>query len=159
MEDLIRRLYEGIKTRDAAAIRACYHPEAKFDDPVFDLKGAEVPAMWHMLTEAGKDMRISYRDIRAEGPAGNGIGAGHWEAVYTFSGTGRTVHNRMDSAFRFRDGLIVAHRDRFDFWRWSRQALGLPGLLLGWSPLLRGKVRAKARGNLDRFLAAHPEYR
>ena len=52
------------------------------------------------------------------------------------------------------DGLITRHRDRFDFWRWSRQALGPAGWLLGWTPLLRAKVRATAAGNLDRFLAA-----
>lgn len=124
MEDLIRRFYEALKAKDALAIRACYHPEAKFDDPVFDLKGA-----------------------------------GHWEAVYTFSASGRRVHNKMDSAFAFKDGKIIGHRDHFAFWRWSRQALGLSGLLLGWSPFLKAKVRARARGNLDKFLASHPEYR
>lgn len=58
-----------------------------------------------------------------------------------------------------KEGKIVGHVDHFDFWRWSRQALGAPGLLLGWTPILRGKIRSRARGNLDRFLAAHPEYR
>ncbi len=155
MEDVIRRLYEGIKNKDAAAIRTCYHPEAKFDDPVFDLKGGEVPAMWHMLTTAGKDMVVTFRDIRSDGATGSG----HWEAVYTFSATGRKVHNKMDSAFSIKDGKIIGHRDRFAFWRWSRLAMGLPGLLLGWTPILRGKVRARARGNLDKFIASHPEYR
>ena len=39
------------------------------------------------------------------------------------------------------------------FRSWSRQALGTPGLLLGWSPFLRNKVRATAAANLKRFLA------
>ena len=42
--------------------------------------------------------------------------------------------------------------DRFDFWKWSRQALGLPGWLLGWSSALRAKVQARAAGNLARFV-------
>ena len=50
-------------------------------------------------------------------------------------------------------GLITRHTDRFDFWRWSRQALGAPGLLLGWSPFLRAKVRGQAAASLRRFLA------
>ena len=46
----------------------------------------------------------------------------------------------------------ATHRDRFSFWRWSRQALGLPGVLLGWSPSLKRKVRSTAAGNLKKFL-------
>ena len=34
-----------------------------------------------------------------------------------------------------------------------RQALGAPGLLLGWSPSLKRKVRSTAAGNLKKFLA------
>ena len=49
------------------------------------------------------------------------------------------------------DGLILTHRDRFDFWAWSRQALGTPGLLLGWSGFLRDKVRAQAAKNLAAY--------
>jgi len=155
MDDVIRRLYEAIKTRDTAAFASLYHPEAEFSDPVFDLKGRQVPAMWHMLCEGGQDLAVSYRDVRAVGDSGSG----HWEATYTFSPTGRKVRNRMDSEFRFRDGKILRQRDQFDFWRWSRQALGIPGLLLGWTPLLRAKVRKRAAANLAEFIAAHPRYR
>ena len=52
--------------------------------------------------------------------------------------------------------MIRRHRDRFDFYRWSRQALGLPGLLLGWTPMLRKGIRAKAAQNLAAYLAKHP---
>ena len=50
--------------------------------------------------------------------------------------------------------FAARQRDRFDFWRWARQALGAPGWLLGWSPLLRNKVRATAAKNLARFMAS-----
>jgi len=43
----------------------------------------------------------------------------------------------------------------FDFWAWSRQALGLPGWLLGWTPWLRRKVRATAARNLAKFMATN----
>ena len=33
------------------------------------------------------------------------------------------------------------HRDRFDFWVWSRQAPGIPGPVLGRAPPFRRKVR------------------
>jgi hypothetical protein len=64
------------------------------------------------------------------------------------------VHNRIDARFEFdAAGLISRHVDRFNFWRWSRQALGLKGWLLGWTSLVRDKVRAQAAKNLALFLA------
>jgi hypothetical protein len=79
-------------------------------------------------------------------------------ATYTFSATGRKVVNAVDSRFTFKDGLILDERDDFSFWKWSRQALGPAGLFLGWMPRLLQTVQEKAHGNLEKFLAAHPEY-
>jgi hypothetical protein len=93
---------------------------------------------------------LQYRDVQA----GDSDGRAHWDAHYRFSATGRLVDNSIDASFEFdAAGRIARHLDRFDFWRWSRQALGAPGLLLGWSPVLRRKVRARAAGNLRKFLA------
>jgi ketosteroid isomerase-like protein len=152
----IAQLYAAFARLDADGMAACYAPDAVFEDEVFTLQGRrEVAGMWRMLCEAaqanGRDVwRLTWRDVRADAAQGSA----HWDAHYRFSGTGRLVDNSIDAAFTFGpDGLILTHRDRFDFWRWSRQALGTPGTLLGWTPLLRAKVRGKARGNLDRFLA------
>lgn len=140
---LLETLYRSLAARDAAGMAACYHPEVHFTDPVFDLRGAEVAAMWRMLCARGEDLRVEFRDVAADEEGGRA----HWEATYTFAATGRKVRNSIDASFRFRDGRIVRHADRFDFWRWSRQALGLPGWLLGWSGFLRGSVaRTAARG-------------
>ncbi|MBI3714702.1 MAG: nuclear transport factor 2 family protein [Betaproteobacteria bacterium] len=79
-------------------------------------------------------------------------GKAHWDAVYTFSQTGRKVHNKIDALFAFRDGKIVRHIDRFSFWRWSSQALGPLGLLLGWSWPIKAMVRKKARASLDQWM-------
>jgi hypothetical protein len=97
-------------------------------------------AMWRALSGRAKDMTVSYRDASASDTAGSA----HWTARYTFTGTGRRVVNEIDAAFRFRDGLIVRHVDSFNFWRWSRMALGRPGLLLGWTPMLRDRVRRQS---------------
>jgi hypothetical protein len=97
--------------------------------------------------------KLSLRDIEADAASGKA----HWDAHYLFSATGRIVDNAIDSRFTFTpEGLIATQRDRFDFWRWSRQALGAPGLLLGWSPMLKKKVRATAAANLQAFLARNP---
>lgn len=38
-----------------------------------------------------------------------------------------------------------------DMWRWSRMALGAPGWLLGWSPMLVNRVRGQAARGLQSF--------
>ena len=130
-------------------MQSLYHPQAQFSDPVFtSLDSAGVKAMWQMLVTAGKDLRITFQDIKADDKRGSC----HWEAWYTFSRTGKKVHNIIDASFEFKDGLILSHRDRFDFWRWSRQALGISGLLLGWSPIVRNKVRDTASSGLRKFM-------
>jgi hypothetical protein len=72
-------------------------------------------------------------------------------ARYMFTQTGRPVVNDIQARFRFAGGLIAEHHDDFSFHRWSRQALGPSGLLLGWTPILRSAVRRKARARLDAF--------
>lgn len=146
---LIQRFYAAFGQRDWAGMAACYHPEVHFTDEVFDLRGADAGMMWRMLCTNGKDLTLETSGIAADG---NG-GQAHWDARYTFSATGRKVLNRIDARFEFRDGLIVRHVDRFDFWAWARQALGLPGVLLGWSGALRAKVQAKAAKSLADFKA------
>ena len=150
--ELIERFYTAFGAGDAAGMAACYHPEVTFHDPAFgELKGWRAAAMWHMLTSRSTDLRLEHSAVAAEGDAGSA----HWEAWYTFSATGRSVHNVIDAAFTFRDGRIHTHTDTFDFWRWSRQALGMPGMFLGWSGFLSNKVRGTANGGLDQWIAKH----
>ncbi len=152
-EELIRRFYAAFQQRDAATMAACYGPDVRFSDPVFtDLRGAQAGLMWKMLCERGKDLRIEFRDVRADATTGSA----HWDAWYTFSATGRKVHNVIDATFEFRDGRIVSHTDRFDLYRWWRQALGPVGLVLGWSPLVRNKVRKSAASALAAWETRHP---
>ena len=147
--ELIQRFYAAFGRRDWAGMAACYHPEVHFTDEVFDLHGGDAGMMWRMLCTNGRDLTLETSGIDADDAGGKA----HWDARYTFSATGRKVLNRIDARFGFRDGLIVRHVDRFDFWAWSRQALGLPGLLLGWSGSLKAKVQAKAAKSLADFKA------
>lgn len=149
--DVVTRLYQAFAVRDHAEMARCYTPDARFADPVFtDLRGAQVATMWRMLCQRAADLRIIYSNVSGDGNSG----AAHWEAWYTYSATGRPVHNVIEATFTFRDGLIATHRDHFDLFRWTRQALGTTGLLLGWTPLLQGAVRRKAAVALARFSAS-----
>jgi ketosteroid isomerase-like protein len=150
-EDTIRRLYDGLDRHDGETMAACYAPDASFADPVFpELHGDQPGDMWRMLTERATDLTVEVPEAKADDQAGSAL----WIATYTFGDTGRRVVNRVRSSFRFDDaGLIAEQRDEFPFWTWSRQALGLSGLLLGWTPLLRSKVRENAAAQLARFRA------
>jgi ketosteroid isomerase-like protein len=148
-EALITRFYTALQQKDFAAMGECYHPEATFKDEAFDLKTVgEVRKMWEMLCTRGKDMRVEFRDVNAN----DDQGSAHWDAYYTFSKTGRKVHNSIDASFRFKEGLIIEHRDRFDFYRWSKQSLGLPAMLLGWMGFFQKKVRGTAMDGLREFM-------
>jgi ketosteroid isomerase-like protein len=150
-ESLIERFYGAFAERDGDTMAACYAPNVEFSDPVFsDLRGSDAGDMWRMLTSRATDLRIELHEHEADDQRGTA----HWIAYYTFAQSGRSVVNDVRATLRFRDGLIVEHRDQFDFHRWARQALGPSGLLLGWTPLLRNAVRRRARAGLDEFQAA-----
>ena len=145
---LITRLYEAFAQLDAEAMSACYTDDVLFSDPAFgELRGAQVGDMWRMLTSRAKDFSVVFDQVRAD----DQTGSAHWVATYLFSQTRRTVVNDIQARFVFRDGKICEHHDHFDMWRWSRQALGLKGLLLGWTPLVRNAVRAQALKGLKTF--------
>jgi ketosteroid isomerase-like protein len=154
--ELIRSFYEAFGRRDHEAMAACYHPDVHFSDPVFpDLVGDEARAMWHMLCDQGQDLVVRASDITADGDTGSA----HWEATYTFTPTGRKVHNRIDASFEFSDGLIIRHVDSFDLWKWLRMAVGWSGSVVGWTSSARAKVRQTGADGLRRFMEDHPEYR
>lgn len=147
---LIQRFYSCFQERDAAGMAACYHPRAQFSDPVFgDLDAAGVRAMWEMLCERAADLQVELGNVTVNEQAGHA----RWEAWYTFSATGRAVHNRIDARFVFEDGKIREHRDSFDLWAWSAQALGAKGRLLGWTPMVKSAIRRQAAAGLASFRA------
>lgn len=151
--ELIERLYDGLRRGDGEAMAACYAPEARFSDPAFgELRDGEPAAMWRMLCSrsGGVDVELVEREADAES------GSAHWIARYEFQQTGRPVVNDIRARFRFANGLIVEHDDEFDLHRWARQALGLPGLLLGWLPPAQAAFRRRARASLQEFIAEQP---
>lgn len=151
--ELINTFYQAFQQRDWKTMQGCYHSEAHFSDPVFpDLNSVEVKSMWHMLCENAQNFALQYSKVTTNGD----IGTSRWEARYTFSRTGRTVHNIIQAQFIFKDGLIYKHIDEFDFWKWSRMAMGWTGGLLGWTTYLKRKVQATAHKSLVKFMREHP---
>jgi ketosteroid isomerase-like protein len=144
--EVVERFYAAFDRRDGEAMAAAYAPDGHFRDPVFgDLTGTEAGAMWRVLTRTARDLKVELAEHDER--------SAHWIASYTFSATGRPVVNDVRATVRIEDGLIVDHVDSFSFWKWSRQALGTKGLLLGWTPFLRNKVGGTAKAGLDKFIA------
>jgi ketosteroid isomerase-like protein len=149
-KDLIEEFYGAFARCDGDRMAACYAPQSSFSDPVFvGLDAREAGGMWRMLTSQATDLRIELLDHESDEQRGSA----HWRAHYTFSQTGRHVVNDVHASFHFADGLISEHVDDFDFYRWARQALGPLGQFLGWTPLVRSRVRSRARASLEKFLA------
>ncbi|CAD6518003.1 nuclear transport factor 2 family protein [Paraburkholderia metrosideri] len=143
--ELIERFYTAFQRRDAQTMVACYADDVVFSDPAFgELRGDEARDMWRLLVERAQDFSLTFDSVEADDQTGRA----HWVASYLFSQTGRSVINRIDARFVFRDGLIVEHRDSFSLYQWLRQAMGIRGALLGWSPLVHRAIRAQARRGL-----------
>lgn len=149
-EEIIRRFYTAFQQLDYKTMQDCYSEHPIFNDQVFGiLEGEEVGAMWEMLCKNARDFSLEFSNIKM---LDEEYATCNWTAKYTFSKTGRKVVNRIKAHMRIQDGKIIEHTDQFDLWKWSRQALGLPGLLLGWSGFMKNRIRLNARKNLERFM-------
>ncbi len=126
-------------------MQECYADTAIFTDEVFvNLTATEVKAMWKMLC-GNPDLKIVFSNVVAD----ENKGTADWEATYTFSKTNRKVINRIKADFIFSQGRIIRHTDHFNFHNWAAQALGITGIVLGWTTFLKNKVRKEARKRLS----------
>jgi ketosteroid isomerase-like protein len=148
-EQTIHKFYTSFANADAKSMCECYHPKIQFLDPAFGLlKGDDVYQMWKMLIEKSKGtIKIEFSDIKAD----QYIGSVNWIATYNFSKTNRKVINQIETHFQFKDGLIIKHMDDFDIWKWSKQALGFKGYLLGWTGFMQRKIEEQALSSLKKY--------
>ena len=149
-EEIIQRFYTAFQKLDYKTMQDCYSHDIIFNDPVFGvLQGDEARAMWEMLCKQAKSFSLTFSDIRL---LDEEYATCNWTATYTFSKTGKPVVNNVKAHMRIQDNKITEHTDQFNLYKWCRQALGVSGVLLGWSSLLQNKIRKQARGNLRKFM-------
>jgi len=151
-QKLIENFYTSFAEGNIAGMLACYHKDIVFQDAAFGtLKGERAKQMWTMLLSQKKeDTIISHSDIEANADAGKA----NWVAKYQYGDKKRKVVNNVHAQFRFQDGKIIEHIDHFDLWKWSKQALGGAGYLLGWSSFMRNKIQQTTNKRLDDFVKA-----
>ncbi|MTI40787.1 nuclear transport factor 2 family protein [Fulvivirga lutimaris] len=143
------KFYTSFANRDIDGMLSCYDDAVTFEDPAFGkLTGSQPHNMWSMLLKQGDSgLKITHSAPVAK----NDKVVTNWEAVYKFSKTGRQVHNIITATMTIKNGKIIEHKDVFDIWRWSRMALGTTGLLLGFTPLVKNKIRSQALKALHKF--------
>ncbi|MCU0391511.1 MAG: nuclear transport factor 2 family protein [Thermoflexibacter sp.] len=148
-EELITKFYTAFQNKDFKTMQECYADNAVFNDEAFvNLNASQVRAMWQMLILRGKDLVLTFENVKADDKEGSA----EWTAIYTFSATKRKVTNHIRARFVFENGKISKHTDTFDFHRWAGQALGVAGALLGWTGFLKKKVQKTAMASLENFM-------
>ncbi|UKN03745.1 nuclear transport factor 2 family protein [Paracrocinitomix mangrovi] len=148
MNTLIEQFYQSFKDLNAEGMTACYADDVEFEDPAFGkLKGERAKNMWRMLIESqqGKDFEVTFSDVTEN--------SAHWEAKYTFSQSGRKVHNIIKATFVIENGKIIKHTDDFNLHKWAKQALGFKGFLLGRTSFFKKKLQAQTNRLLDKYEA------
>lgn len=150
-KDLITKFYTAFTNKDSKAMNECYHKNIVFQDPAFGrLEGERAMKMWEMLmSRPGAGATVSFNNTEAN----EETGSANWRAEYLYAK--RNVVNEVSASFKFRDGLIIEHTDSFDIWKWSKQALGPAGALLGWSGFMKNKIQKTTNGQLDKYISEH----
>lgn len=149
MKSLIETFYTSFQKKDAATMISCYHDDIVFQDPAFgELKGEEAKAMWRMLCGNATDLRVEVSNISASLKKGSA----HWEAWYTFSRTGKKVHNIIEAEFEFKNSKIIRHTDTFNLHNWASQAMGWKGRLLGGTRYFKNKLHQQTHKTLLDFI-------
>ena len=150
MNELIEKFYKAFENLDAETMAECYHKDVVFEDPAFGvLKGERAGNMWRMLceTQKDKDFRMTYTHVESNDDSGSAL----WEAFYTFSKTGRKVHNLIRASFEFKDGKIIKHTDDFNLRRWAKQAMGFKGYMIGGTGYFKSKLHYQTSSLLTKF--------
>lgn len=148
--ELIEKFYTAFQKLDAAGMNSCYSDDIVFFDPVFGLlKGEEAKSMWEMLCKNAKDFTLTYGNIVT---LDEEYSTCDWVATYTFSKTGNKVINKIKANMRFADGKIIEHSDAFSIHKWSKQAFGTLGVLIGWNSFFQNKIKRQARQNLLKYM-------
>jgi ketosteroid isomerase-like protein len=149
-EEIISTFYTAFQQRDAATMNSCYSDDIVFSDPAFGLlQGEEVKCMWEMLCKNAKDFSLQFSNIQL---LDEEYATCNWTATYTFSKTGRKVVNNIKAFMKLKDGEIIEHSDGFKLSKWAAQALGLPGILFGWTNFMKSKIQKNARASLTKFM-------
>src|SRR5690606_3551854 len=113
----VNDFFTAFQQGDWKTMQQAYDDDAVFYDPVFEnLNAVETRAMWHMLCSRAKDFSLKVIKIDCDKEPVIGKNGEEfiycktdWEALYTFSATGRKIRNKVRSNMKLHNGLILEH--------------------------------------------------
>jgi len=147
---LIEKFYSAFQQLDYITMQSCYAWEIIFNDPVFGiLQNGEPQAMWEMLCKRAADFSLAFNNIEL---IDDEYATCNWTATYLFGPRKRKVINQIKAYMKIKDGLIIEHTDHFSLYKWSKQALGVLGVLFGWTSWMQNKIKKQAIGGLQKFI-------
>ncbi len=149
-KQLIEKFYNSFSKGDAEGMTTCYHENVTFEDPAFGtLENGRPAKMWEMLMSRKQESTtVVFNNIEAN----ESTGKANWTATYEYGPKKRKVVNNVSANFKFNDGKIIEHIDTFNLWKWTKQALGFSGVLLGWSSFMKNKIQKTTNQQLDSFI-------
>jgi len=146
--ETIEKFYSAFQKLDVETMVSLYHDDIEFTDPGFGtLLGVDAKNMWRMICSRAKDFSLEYSQVTEN--------SAHWNTTYTFSASGRTVHNSINATFEFKDGKISKHIDLFDLHKWATQALGFKGKLFGGTSFFKKKLHKQTTSLLAAYTNKH----
>jgi ketosteroid isomerase-like protein len=147
-KELIHQFYTAFSQGNCEEMIEYYHENIVFQDPAFGvLKGHRARQMWEMLLSSKKSaLKITFENVHATSDAGQAL----WIAEYFYGK--RKVINKVEAKFKFEDGKIIEHIDTFDLWKWTQQAMGITGYLIGWTSFMKYKIQKTTNKKLDLFI-------
>lgn len=149
-KQIIQNFYTAFAEGDAETMTSYYSEDIIFKDPAFGtLKGINAKAMWKMLlSNKNSKAQVSFSSTEANEDSGKA----KWIAKYNYGPKNRKVTNHVNAHFEFKNGKISKHTDDFNLWKWTQQALGLSGYLLGWSNFMKNKIQAETNKKLNSYM-------
>lgn len=153
-KQVIENFYNALNEGNIQEMMKQYHSDVIFEDPGFGkLDYYQVVKMWEMLiSKRSQSFKLIYKNVEAH----ENVGSVNWIVTYHYSATQRKVVNNIMAQFKFCDGKIIEHKDSFNLWKWTRQALGISGYLLGWTAFMRKKLNQGTKEVLEDYIQKNP---
>lgn len=152
-KEIVTSFYDCFAKGEAKGMLNFYAEEVIFCDPAFGkLSGNRPHEMWRMLLgRFDEHTTINFEVVETEANKAQV----KWTAKYHFGKKRRPVTNRVTSTLILKNEKIVEYYDNFDIWKWAYQAIGIGGLLLGWSKFFQLKIQQNTNKMLDKYIAKH----
>ncbi len=145
---LLLTFFTAFAKKDLDAMLDCYHKNVVYDDVSFGKQQQEkAKAVWRFLIKnVGEKAVITFSNIQTSATSGQANGT----ITYYFGK--RKITNEITATFHFQDGKIIYHKDEYNLWKWSQQAFGFVGYLIGWSLAFRWLIRWQMQRSLQAFI-------